>query len=567
VPLITAGPLAPFQVASVADKGPEWRARLHGLLSRGRVSVEELKTTADDAGFAAVNAAVLEAACAALTVGEELVVVAVSAGRRDGLDHTADLADEAGAAGHLVVHIDPAVARADAPVAFVAMPYGLRKDPLPGRPDYDADLTWHRILVPALLDAGYRPVRVDLEASLEIIDAKMIRGIGQARLLVADLAHHNPNVFWELGVRHAWMPAGTVLVAPDDAPRPPFDVNHLSVHAYRRGAATVSDVDAVAAIRMLRPVLSSAHDAVDSPVFAALPGLEPTRLPPAADDAADNAVTAVAERISLDVDLRRADELVALAATLPHPQMSGPQVDALREQIALALLELDHPNDALPLLRPLAQADADLDRVMLQQRYALALMRAGGPLERTDQQLREAEALLGRLDARHPPSGETLGLLGSAAKRNFRRSSGPLAAAHLDRSIGAYLRGFYADPLDYYPGVNAVALLRARAARTGSAADAEQARALLPVVQFMVGRPGLEDSVWRRATAAELLLHQHRLDGAPPLAVVVAAYAAAAATGTPFQVSSMRDQLALLCDLGDPPEVVDAVLEALLPQP
>jgi hypothetical protein len=204
---------------------------------------------------------------------------------------------------------------------------------------------------------------------------------------------------------------------------------------------------------------------------------------------------------------------------------------------------------------------------MLQQRYALALMRAGGPLERTDQQLREAEALLGRLDARHPPSGETLGLLGSAAKRNFRRSSGPLAAAHLDRSIGAYLRGFYADPLDYYPGVNAVALLRARAARTGSAADAEQARALLPVVQFMVGRPGLEDSVWRRATAAELLLHQHRLDGAPPLAVVVAAYAAAAATGTPFQVSSMRDQLALLCDLGDPPEVVDAVLEALLPQP
>lgn len=563
VHLITAGSLAVFGVASVADKGPEWTARLHGLMRRDCVSVEELNTAADDAGFEAVNAAVLDAARTALTPGEELVVVAVGGGRRDGLDHTADLADEAAAAGHLVVRIDPAVFRADAPVAFVAMPYGLRKDTLPGRPDYDADLTWHRILVPALLDAGYRPVRVDLEASLEIIDAKMIRGIGQARLLVADLAHHNPNVFWELGVRHAWMPSGTVLVAPDDAPRPPFDVNHLSVHIYRRDAAAVSDADAVAAIRMLRPVLASAHGAVDSPVFAALPGLEPARLPPAVDDAADAAVTAVAERISLDVDLRRANELLALAATLPHPQMSGPQTDALREQIALALLELDRPNDALPLLSPLALADVDLDRVMLQQRYALALMRAGGPPQQADQRLREAEGLLTRLDARHPPSGETLGLLGSAAKRMFRRSSDAVAAAHLDRAIDAYLRGFQADPQDYYPGVNAVALLRARAARTGSAADAEQARALLPVVQFMVDRPGLDYTVWRQATAAELLLHQHRIYGAPPLADAVAAYAAAAATGTPFQVSSIRDQLVLLRDLGDPPEVVGAILEAL----
>ena len=562
--LITAGPLAAFEVASVADKGPEWTARLHGLTRRDSVSVNELDTAADDDGFAAVNAAVLDAARAALTPGEELVVVAVAEGRRAGRDHTADLAEEAAAAGHLVLRVDPAVSRAAAPVAFVAMPYGLRKDPLPGRPDYDADLTWHRILVPALLDAGYRPVRVDLEASLEIIDAKMIRGIGQARLLVADLAHHNPNVFWELGVRHAWMPAGTVLVAPDDAPRPPFDVNHLSVHAYRRDVAKVTDTDAAAAIRMLRPVLASAHGAVDSPVFAALPGLEPARLPPAADDAADAAVTAVAERISLDADLRRADELVALGTTLPHQQMSGPQADALREQIALALLELDRPNDALPLLRPLARADAELDRVTLQQRYALALMRAGDPPEQVDQRLRDAEDLLARLEARHPPSGETLGLLGSAAKRMFRRSSD---SVHLDRAISACLRGFHADPKDYYPGINAVGLLRARAARTGSAADAEKARALLPVVQFMVDRPGLADTVWRQATSAELLLHQHRLDGVPPLAAAVASYAAAAATATPFQVSSMRDQLALLRDLGDPPEVVDAILAALPAQP
>lgn len=563
VHLVTAGPLNAFEGASVADKGDEWTARLRGLVRRDRVRVEHLDTGPDDEGFAAVNAAVLDTAHAALAAGEELVVIAVTGGRRAGRDHTANLADEAGAAGHLVLRVDPSLSRDAAPVAFVAMPYGLRKDSLPGRPDYDADLTWHRILVPALVDAGYRPVRVDLEASLEIIDAKMIRGIGQARLLVADLAHHNPNVFWEIGVRHAWIPTGTVLVAPDGAPRPPFDVNHVSVYNYARDAAAVSDGDAVAAVRMLRPVLASAEAAVDSPVFAALPGLAPQQIPPAPDAAADAAVTTAAEQISLHADLGRVNDLLAAAAALPGLGMTAGQADALREQVALALLRLDRADDALPLLTPLAHADPDLERVLLQQRYALALMKASTRADAVDDRLRETEALLIRLDERHPGSGETLGLLGSAAKRMFRRSSGAVADAHLDRALAAYLRGFHTDPQDYYPGVNAVALLRARADRTGSTDDRAQARALLPVVRFMVERPGVPDTVWRRATAAELLLHEHQLDGRPPLDDAVRAYAAAAATADPDEIGSMRSQLELLRDLGDPPEVVDALLASV----
>jgi hypothetical protein len=563
VQIITAGPVDEFERASVADKGGEWTARLRGLVRRDLVHVQELDVNQDDEGFAAVNREVLDVARNALTSGEELVVVAVLGGRREGRDHTADLADEAAAAGHLVLRVDPALTRHDAPVAFVAMPYGLRQDPLPGRPDYDADLTWHRILVPALVDAGYRPLRVDLEASLEIIDAKMIRGIGQASLLVADLAHHNPNVFWELGVRHAWIPAGTVLVAPDGSPRPPFDVNHVSVHSYARGAQEVSDADTVAAIRLLRPILGSAHGAVDSPVFAALPDLSPQQIPPAADAETDSGVTDAAEQISLLADLQRADELVALAWSLSHSGMPTLQAAALREQAALALLVLRRASDALQLLAPLATADADLERITLQQRYALALMESTTPEDPFGARLAEAETLLTRLDARHPGSGETLGLLGSAAKRMFRRTSGPIANAHLDRALDAYLRGFQSDPQDYYPGVNAVALLRARAARTGSSKDADQARALVPVVRFMVDRPGVADTVWRRATVAELMLHKYRLDGNPLLEAAVRAYAAVAATAGPQQLASMRNQLDLLRALGDPPEAIDPILAVL----
>jgi hypothetical protein len=564
VHLVTAGPFEEFEAASVTDKGPEWGSLLRGLSRRDRVRVEVLDVAADDAGFSGVNRAVLDIAQKALEPGEELVVVAVAEVRRDGLDLTADLVEEAAAAGHLVVRVDPALTREATPVAFVAMPYGLRTDPLPGRPDYDADLTWHRILVPALINAGYRPVRVDMEASLEIIDAKMIRGIGQARLLVADLAHHNPNVFWELGVRHAWTPGGTVLIAPEDSPKPPFDVNHVSVHEYKRDPKEVSDADTVAGVRMLQPILAAVERGdVDSPVFAALPGLDPQRLPPPRDDAADAAVTAAAEQISLDADLHRADKLVAFAASLPLSGMSREQTDALREQAALALLRLARPDDALPLLAPLARADGGLERVLLQQRFALALMQANTPPDTDSERLREAEELLVRLDERHPGSGETLGLLGSAAKRMFRRTEGALAVAHLGRAVEAYLRGFYDEPDNYYPGVNAVALLRARSVRTENGDDRKHALTLLPVVRFMVERAGIADTVWRQATVAELLLHQHLLEGQPLMADVVAAYAAAAAMAGPEELTSMRQQIEVLRDLGDPADVIEPILDVL----
>jgi hypothetical protein len=148
----------------------------------------------------------------------------------------------------------------------------------------------------------------------------------------------------------------------------------------------------------------------------------------------------------------------------------------------------------------------------------------------------------------------------------FRVTTGLVADAHLDRAVAAYLRGFTADPKDYYPGVNAVALLRARAARTGSKADLEQARALLPVVRFMIERPGIDDTVWRRATAAELLLHEHLLDSGPSLDDVVRGYAAAAATADREQRRSMRSQLELLRDEGDPAQVIDPIL-SVIPAP
>jgi hypothetical protein len=557
--LVVAGDLDEFRRVSVADKGDEWEARLAGLLRRPALEFTALRVLADDAGFAWVNGAILDYAIDSLVPGEELVVVGVSAGRRTGLDHTADLVDAARGAGHLGLCLDPSIGRPAAPVAFVAMPYGVRKSGVPGRPDYDADASWHRIVVPALIDAGYRPVRVDIDPSTEIIDAKMIRAIGEADLLIADLAQHNPNVFWELGIRHAWVPSGTILIAPTHGPRAPFDVNHLTVHEYDRDDERVTDVQSVRAIRQLQRVLSGVSlTRVDSPAFAALPDLRRQHFAQARDEDVYPAVVAASEQISLHADLHRTAELLDLADSIDTLDVPAPTKSALRERVGFALLDLDHPDDALAILRPLAEADGKFDRVTLQQNLALALMRAHEPAGELEQRLLHAEWLLSHLDRVHPGSGETLGLLGSAAKRMFRRTAGTRARGHLDRAVSAYVGGFTADPTDYYPGVNAVALLRLRSRIIGSSADEAQARALLPVVRFMAQRSPA--TPWRRATEAELLLHEHQLGGAIQREEIANAYAVAAAATSPSARSSMIDQLVLCKDHGDPADLIDQIV-------
>jgi hypothetical protein len=339
----------------------------------------------------------------------------------------------------------------------------------------------------------------------------------------------------------------------------------VSVHEYARGAGGVSDREAVAGVRQLRPVLAAAQGLVDSPVFTALPSLTAQRIPDAPDAAGDEQVTATAERISLAADLKRPDDLAALLSSLSELSLPAQAEAALREQAGLALLDLQRPNQALAVLGPLAEADTAFDRPLLQQRHALALMQATGTDDERAARLREAEARLARLDRLNPGSGETLGLLGSIAKRMYEASllGGRDTAEDRDRALHWYEAGFASEPTNYYPGINAIAMLRLRARATGTEADAERARALVPVVRFMLDRPAVPDSVWRRATAAELLLHEHLLDGAPGTDAYARAYRSAAAGAMPFEIDSMRKQLRLFKLSGDPSDVIDDALAAL----
>ena len=111
--------------------------------------------------------------------------------------------------------------------AFVAMPFGTRDVPslADGQPlvRVDFDELYELLIAPALREAGCEPFRADEEPGAGDIRTDMFFELVTADLVVADISILNPNVFYELGVRHGVAERGVFMIAAGWSRRP-FDV-------------------------------------------------------------------------------------------------------------------------------------------------------------------------------------------------------------------------------------------------------------------------------------------------------------------------------------------------------
>lgn len=566
--VFVAGDQEAFRSDSVQDKGERWARDFDALLGSDRVTVTEVPEHGDpDDTYKAVTSLMAQHPDTLAEDREEVVVLAIATPREDGVDHTEELVAHARANRRLVLRIDPARTEDDSPRAFVAMPFGTKPYVDRGWRRYDADLTYHRVMLPALIDAGLQPMRADTDALLEIIDHTMLREINRAAVMAVDLAMLNPNVMWELGVRHAWRRSGTILMAPEWV-RAPFDISHAPVFHYRRTAQRIADADAVAGIRELQKLLVEVDaQRVDSPIFAHinhLPDVEIPDLDAVEDDETAGELLVAATQAG---DLGDGDELLAVADRVRgHAELTTTVRTALLEQIGLALVGLNQHDRAREVLGPIAEADAGFERRRVQEVYAHALIRSG-QADDDEARLAEAERRLQAIIDRHGPTGETLGLLGSTFKRRvelaLQKGDAP-HPGHLERAITAYRAGVQFDMADYYPGINAVALLRLRAQRFGGTdEDTRDAEELLHVVRFALRRnEAADEDLWATLTLGECALHQHLLTGdADTLAAATRHYAAGAVgiVGAQQKASATR-QLRMMRDAGDPAEVLDPLL-------
>lgn len=116
---------------------------------------------------------------------------------------------------------------------------------------------------------AYDSVRADFISSTGSINRTVLEHLYNADVVIADLTDLNPNVFYELGVRHS-LRNGTILLALKGT-KLPFDISDLKVIFYEDKVGGEKDV--IPKIRQLLEVLLT-NRSQDSPVFLALPQLQ-----------------------------------------------------------------------------------------------------------------------------------------------------------------------------------------------------------------------------------------------------------------------------------------------------
>ena len=66
-----------------------------------------------------------------------------------------------------------------------------------------SDQVYNHIVSPALAERDYKPLRADKMAEPGLITSQIIQQVVESPLVIADLSEQNPNVFYELAIRHA----------------------------------------------------------------------------------------------------------------------------------------------------------------------------------------------------------------------------------------------------------------------------------------------------------------------------------------------------------------------------
>jgi hypothetical protein len=88
-----------------------------------------------------------------------------------------------------------------------------------------ADLFMSSLIEPALAELGLTVVRADKIGEPGMITSQVLEYLKRSRLAIADLSYLNPNVFYEVALRHALRLPVVQLIRKAD--RLPFDVNQL----------------------------------------------------------------------------------------------------------------------------------------------------------------------------------------------------------------------------------------------------------------------------------------------------------------------------------------------------
>ncbi len=378
-----------------------------------------------------------------------------------------------------------------APLCFVLMPFGRKADAAGRVTNFDA--VYQKLIAPAVAAAGLEPIRADEEKIGGTIHKPMFERLMLCHYAVADITGANPNVFYELGIRHALRPSSTVILFAEGTVIP-FDIALVRGIPYRTDAAGEPS-DPQAAIEIVTRQVRGARDQphADSPIFQLMDYLPHVQI--------DHSKTDVF-RQQVDYSKRYKDRLAAAVGS------GAEAVEKIAREPALRNLNEVDAGVVVDLYLSLRDVKAHAAMIELYARMPPPLQRAKMMREQLgfafnrQERFEEAEKVLKAVIAEFGPSSETNGLLGRIYKDRWqaaRDHKRPEARSLLRRAIDTYAEGFEADWRDAYPGINAVTLMEMQ-----DKPDPRRER-LLPVVRYGAARKAEKAAdYWDYATLLEL---------------------------------------------------------------
>lgn len=130
-----------------------------------------------------------------------------------------------------------------------------------------SDKILKHVIVPAANECGFEPLRADQISEPGIITRQIIQHIIDDPLVIADLTERNPNVFYELAIRHAIRKPLIQIISNDE--QIPFDVaSTRTIKVDYRDLDSVSEAK-IEIIKQINAVLKDPSK-VDTPISMSL---------------------------------------------------------------------------------------------------------------------------------------------------------------------------------------------------------------------------------------------------------------------------------------------------------
>ena len=451
------------------------------------------------------------------------------------------------------------------PHAFVAMPFGVKKDSQGAEIDFNR--VYAELIKPALEAVGLEVFRADEEERAGDIRTDMFQELLIADLVVADLTLDNPNVWYELGVRHALRARGVVLICGGRVTTA-FDLytDRKLRYSIKNGGPdpATMEQDKQNLSDMVKATMESWHGRKVSPMYQLLSNLqEPEWKTLRIGDVREfwEQHDSWENRIELARKAGRIGDVLVLANEAPvaafraEAWIKAGETLRKAERFKFALEQLEHGLAIEPdNLRGLREQGMCLHRLAF----------AGHPGHSLDR----ARAHYRKVLKLYPQDPETWALLGwvdedawVAAWRQpgntpeQMRNEAAYEDALLRAAIESYATGYRCNPSHYFSGINALTFMHLYRHLTNDSRYDRKMATMAGAVRFAAESEQADgpQRFWADATVGDLEV----LVGTPETTEAAYKQAIAKYAKDWFAFNSIRAQLQLLTDLGFRPETVD----------